>query len=447
MDFLNSKKALKMMAYIFSFVFIVLILLPLLYMGSLSLQDDVTIYSYPPHILPVAPKSVSIVIDYSKYRNKSNEVLKDLVLRDSTVAMYSTIYELNKTVIGEIKVYGTLNGKIIYYSRAHGMLLNIERQYGIYKMSSITPQVLFYDNKYLTSVKDIGYTFNPNGILNKKCNASLLGKNEISSIIENNFEGQYKISGDYRGSIVKSNLLLALENYKFYFRLPAYQYPDISSIKKYSFLAFMFNTILTIAWATICQVSLTSLSAYPLSRLLSKKTADRVMMFFLVTLMIPWVCIMIPQLLMMKSFGFDNSYKGMLFPWLLPAPFYIFLFKGFFDKIPSAYFEAAKIDGAGELYTFFKICMPMSKPIISLIALQAFISGWGDFMWYYLVANKPNLWTMNVAMYTMGASTGAVVRENFLMGLSFVTILPILIAVAVFSKQIKASVISAGIKG
>lgn len=60
--------------------------------------------------------------------------------------MYSTIYELNKTVIGEIKVYGTMDGKTIYYSRAHGQLLNLERQAGVYKLTGATPKVLLFDN-------------------------------------------------------------------------------------------------------------------------------------------------------------------------------------------------------------------------------------------------------------------------------------------------------------
>lgn len=447
MGIFNSEKGLKVIAYAFNFIFIIIIALPLLYMASLSLQDDVTIYSYPPHILPVAPKSISIVIDYSKYKDNTEGKIKDLILRDSTVAMYSTIYELNKTVVGEIKVFGIMDGKTIFFSRAHSLMLKVQRQYGVYKASTATPAVLFANNRYLKSVDEIGYNFNINGIDNKNYDKSSLGKDDISGVISDNFNGAYKINGDYKGTSTGTNILLAIENYKYYFLMPTYQFSNIPVIKQFSFLAFMFNTLLTIIWAVFCQVTLTSLTAYPLSRLLSKKVSDRVMMFFLVTMMIPWVCIMIPQLLLMKGFGFYNTYQGMLFPWLLPAPFFILLFKGFFDTIPSAYFEAAKIDGAGEMYTFLKICMPMSKPIITLIALQSFIYGWSDFMWYYLVANKPNLWTLNVAMYTLGAAQGAAIRQNFLMGLSFITILPVLIVVAIFSKQIKSGVLSSGVKG
>ncbi|HEY5587101.1 MAG TPA: carbohydrate ABC transporter permease [Ruminiclostridium sp.] len=448
MGLLNSEKSLKTIAYIFSSIFIILIFIPLIYMGILSLQDDITIYSVPPKLLPVAPTSINIVIDYTKYKAESEAQLKDLILRDSTVAMYSTIYELNKTVIGEIKVYGIMDGKTIYYSRSHGLLLKLERQAGVYKLIAATPKVLLADNRYLKSAKDIGYSFNINGIRNKSYNSSTLGKDNISSVIGNNLNGTYKISGDYKGSIINTNILLAIENYKYYFLAPTFIYSGIPFIKQYSFLAFFFNTILTVVWATVCQVVLCSISAYPLARLLKKRTSDLVMIFFLATMMIPWICIMIPQLILMRNLGFENSYAGMLFPWLLPAPFYILLFKGFFERIPSSFFEAAKIDGAGEWYIFTKICMAMSKPIITLITLQAFISGWGDFMWYYLIANRPELWTLNVAMYTIGGSSGGtgLVKQNFIMGLAFIMVLPVLVLVAIFSKQIKVSVISSGIK-
>jgi ABC-type glycerol-3-phosphate transport system permease component len=447
MGILNSDKGLKIVAHVLSFIFVLVIILPLFYMANLSLQDDVAIYSTPPHFLAVPPQSISIVIDYTKHKDKSEDEIKDIVLRDSTVAMYSTIYELNKTIIGEIKVYGMMDGKTIYYSRAHSLFLRVQNQYGIYKGTAVTPRVLFFNDRYIESTKAIGYTFDLSGIPDRKYNNSLLGSREESSQIGENLNGSYKIEGDYKGGILKSNFFLALENYKYYFLMPTYRFATVPMVKKLSYFAFLFNTFITIIWATITQVSIPSLCAYPLARLLKKKIADRVMMFFLATLMIPWVCIMIPQLILMTDFGFRDSYAGMLFPWLLPAPFYIFLFKGFFEQIPSAYFEAAKIDGASEWFIFTKVCMPMSKPIITLVALQAFISGWGDFMWYYLIANKTSLWTMNVAMYTLGASPGSVTRQNFIMGLSFITILPVLVVVTIFAKQIKQGVISSGVKG
>ena len=440
----KSEKGLKVVSYIMTSIFLVLIIIPLIYIISLSLQDESAIYSYPPRLLPPAGESISIVIDYSKYKDKAEAELKDMMLKDSALAMYSTIYEFNKDTIGEVKVYGTIDGKTVYYSRAHGLMLKLQVQYGIYYMSQISSKVLLTENRYKISANKIGYTFNYDGV-NKNYDNAKLGKDRFNSKIGEYLNTNFKTSGMYQGTVVSQNYLLLLENYKYYYMMPQYVYKNFPNIVNYSFFAFMFNTLLTVVWATLCQIILSALTAYPLSRLFSKKVSNRILLFFLATLAIPFVTIMIPQMQLMMSWGMYNNYAGMLFPWLVPAPFFIFLYKGFFDRIPSSFFDAAKIDGASELYTFMKICIPMSKPIVAIIALQAFIGGWTDFFWYFLVANKPNLWTLNVAVYSISQLTQ--VRQNFLMGLSVVTIIPVLTVAAIFSKQIKNSIVSSGIKG
>ncbi len=440
----NSEKRLKIVAYVLSFLFLFMIAFPLIYIVSLSFQDDNEIYSYPPGIVPEAGTSIAIVLDYSKYGDRTEEELKDLILKDSTLAMYSTVYELDKEKISEVKVYGTLDGRTVYYSRAHGLMLRLQLQYGVYFQARVSAKVLLANENYKKSAEVLGYKFDPDGI-DENVGRPLLKEDKYNAAAGEYLNSKYEINGAYQGTVSRQSYLLLLENYKYYYLTPTYLFKNIPAIKKYSFLAFMFNTVLTFVWAVICQVGLCSVSAYPLSKLLRKKVADMVLLYFLATLMIPFVCIMIPQLLLMKDMGMYNNYAGMLFPWLLPSPFYIYLFKGFFDRIPSAYFDAARIDGASELYTFLNICIPISKPIIALIALQSFITGWGDFFWYFLVANKQDLWTLNVAIYTIAKSTQ--VRQNLLMGLSIVTILPVLAVTAVFSKQIKASVIFSGIKG
>lgn len=441
----KSEKRAKVISYIVTFFFLIILVFPLFYIISLSVQGENAIYSYPPQIVPPAAQSVSIVLDYSKEKNLPEEKLKDTILRDSTLAMYSTIYELNKDNIQEIKVYGVQDGKTIYYSRAHGLALKFQMQYGIYYQCRILPDVLLYGDRYLKSSENIGYSFNPNG-LGETYDKSRLGKNKFNGEIEKYLNKDFKTTGNFVGTSQRVNNLLMLENFKYYYQVPQVIYKDFENIRKYSFFAFMGNTLLTLIWTILCQVFIPAITAYPLSKLLSKRTANYILLFFLATMMIPFVVIMVPQLLLMKSFHMFNNYVGMLFPALAPAPFNIYLYKGFFDRIPSSYFDAARIDGANEVFTFSKICMPMSKPIIILITLQSFIWGWSDFFWYYLVANKPNLWTLNVAIYTFSQMPDQI-KQNFLMGISLATILPVLILTAVFSKQIKQSVMGAGIKG
>ena len=176
--------------------------------------------------------------------------------------------------------------------------------------------------------------------------------------------------------------------------------------------------------------------------------------------MVPFASIMLPQLIMYKQMGAYNNYVALLLPFLYPYGFYVYLYKGFFDQIPASYFEAAELDGfskwaqfryiteldgAGSFYLYSKICMPLSKPIISLIALQTFIGNWNDFFWAWLVTEDQKLWTLNVALYNI--SNNVATKQNALMGLAVVTITPVILLSILFSKQLKQSIVASGVKG
>ena len=89
--------------------------------------------------------------------------------------------------------------------------------------------------------------------------------------------------------------------------------------------------------------------------------------------------------------------------------------------------------------------MPLSKPIIALIALQVFLGNWNDFFWAWLVTEKQDLWTLNVALYNI--SNNVSTKQNALMGIAFVTILPVILLSLIFSKQLKESIMASGVKG
>ena len=89
--------------------------------------------------------------------------------------------------------------------------------------------------------------------------------------------------------------------------------------------------------------------------------------------------------------------------------------------------------------------MPLSKPIISLIALQTFIGNWNDFFWAWMVTEDQNLWTLNGALYNI--SNNVSTKQNALMGLAVVTITPVILLSILFSKQLKQSIVASGVKG
>lgn len=440
----KSDKCFKIITYIFTIIFSLIILFPLSLMVSNSLKDDTQIYETPPKLLPGKAKSVAVTIDYSKIKNKGSEYILDAMEKDSTIAMYSIIYEMNDQGIQEIKMFGNIDGKTVFYTRAHKMRLQAEKGFGVYGQTSINKKTLIMNDRYKKSAELIGYEFNLNGL--DKDFYKQGDNNEYNDTIKTILCNKFGIEGDFQNTRLASNSLLLLENFKYYFLMPTYVYGGASSfIKKYSFFGFMFNTLILVVASLLLQVFLCSITGFSLSRLFPKKTSNFLLLFFMGSQMVPFICIMIPQLIMYKNMGFYNNYAGLIVPYLYPYALFIYLYKGFFDQIPGGLLEAARIDGASSTYIYSRVFMPLSKPITSIVILQAFLGSWNDFFWPYLVTRNEKMWTLNVALYNLSSNPD--VKQNFTMGLSIVTIIPVIILTIIFSNQIKQSISSTGIKG
>lgn len=433
----------KGVAYVLNIFFTILILFPLAFMISNSVKDDIAIYDMPPSFIPKSPNSVEIVVDYSDDVKEESEKLKGRVIKDCALAMFSTLYEFDRSSIGEIKYYGIMNGKTIFYSRSHRAHLKLEADYGIYKGIQVNKNTISLNNKHIDEMDKIGYLFNTDGI-DKNYNS--FENSDFSKQMEEKFNDNYDLDGQFKGVAVKKSPLLMFENFKYYLQSPSYVFNSDAFIKKFSFFAFFYNTIFGIVVVLIIQVGLCGITAYGLSKLFDKRTSDLLLLFFLATLMIPYISIFIPTLKLIQTLGIDKGYLAMFFPHLCPSAFFIFIYKGFFDQLPSSLFDAARIDGAGEWYTFLRICLPLSKPIMGVIALNAFFNEWGNFFWYFIVANDtPRYWTINLAIYEL--SINPTTKQNLLMGISVVMAIPILLLTIFLSDKIKESIAMAGIKG
>lgn len=342
----------------------------------------------------------------------------------------------------EVQFYGTRDGKTVFHSRAHQMKLQMECDYGIFTRSAIKKEVILHGDRYLRASESIGYEFDLNGI-SKECPEGLGSyfKESVTELINE----KYPLTGKLVSVGDKRNNWLNVESFKYYLQMPGYIYPKNETIAKFGFMTFVGNSVIVIGFAMIAQVILCSVCAFVISRLLTPRAGKVVLMFFMGAMMVPFASIMLPQLVMYREMGAYNNYAALLLPFLYPYGFYVYLYKGFFDQIPGSYFEAASLDGASNLYLYSKICMPLSKPIISLIALQTFIGNWNDFFWAWMVTEDQNLWTLNVALYNI--SNNVSTKQNALMGLAVVTITPVILLSILFSKQLKQSIVASGVKG
>ena len=438
----KSERFLKIVAVTVSLLFAALMLYPLIFAVSSAMKDNSQIYKVPPKLLPGKANSVSFVLDYTGQEFQNAEEMKDQMLKDNVLVMFGTNFKFADQSIMEIHVYGTREGKTLFHSRAHQMKLQMECDYGIYKRTAIKKEILLHDDRYVRACESIGYEFDEKGI-DKVPEEGLADdfQDQIAPVIQE----KYTTAGTLVSIGNRSKNLLSLESFKYYLDMPAYIYPQSERVVKYGFLTFVMNSVIVIGFAMIAQVILCSVCAFVISRQLSQRAGKFVLMFFLGGMMIPFASIMLPQLIMYREMGAYNNYAALLLPFLYPYGFYVYLYKGFFDQIPGSYFEAAALDGAGSWYLYSRICMPLSKPIISLIALQTFIGNWNDFFWAWLVTENQNLWTLNVALYNISNNAGT--KQNALMGLAVVTITPVILLSILFSRQLKQSIVASGVKG
>ena len=438
----KSERFLKIVAVTVSLLFAALMLYPLVFAVSSAMKDNSQIYKVPPKLLPGKANSVSFVLDYTGQEFQNAEEMKDQMLKDNVLVMFGTNFKFADQSIMEIHVYGTREGKTLFHSRAHQMKLQMECDYGIYKRTAIKKEILLHDDRYVRDCESIGYEFDEKGI-DKVPEEGLADdfQDQIAPVIQE----KYTTAGTLVSIGNRTKNLLSLESFKYYLDMPAYIYPQSERVVKYGFLTFVMNSVIVIGFAMIAQVILCSVCAFVISRQLSQRAGKFVLMFFLGGMMIPFASIMLPQLIMYREMGAYNNYAALLLPFLYPYGFYVYLYKGFFDQIPGSYFEAAALDGAGSWYLYSRICMPLSKPIISLIALQTFIGNWNDFFWAWLVTEDQNLWTLNVALYNISNNAGT--KQNALMGLAVVTITPVILLSILFSRQLKQSIAASGVKG
>lgn len=164
----------------------------------------------------------------------------------------------------------------------------------------------------------------------------------------------------------------------------------------------------------------------------------------LVTMMIPMQVLLVPLFQMMASIGWIDSYQAVIVPFLANT-FGIFLMRQGFLSFPETLVEAARIDGAGELRTFYTIVVPVARPQIAALIIYTFIGQWNSFIWPLLMLNTEDKYTIPVALNTMKGLT-RVDYSGLMLG-SLLATLPLMILFLVFQKQFVAGLLGGAVKG
>lgn len=166
------------------------------------------------------------------------------------------------------------------------------------------------------------------------------------------------------------------------------------------------------------------------------------------TMMIPMIVRLIPLFLIFKRLGWINTFYPLTVPEFFGNPFFIFLVRQFYRNIPFDISDSARIDGCSEMGIWYKVMLPLSKPVVAAVIIFAFQRVWNDFLAPLIYLNKTEMKTLSLGLQALTGGTGeAVELYNFLMAACTTFVLPMIIIFIFAQKYFMRGVIMTGIKG
>jgi ABC-type glycerol-3-phosphate transport system permease component len=191
-------------------------------------------------------------------------------------------------------------------------------------------------------------------------------------------------------------------------------------------------------------VLVTAMGAYALVRRPDLPGFAILRYVFLVTIMYPYMLLVIPVYVVMFKLGLLGSYAGIIL-FLALGPIQFFLFEQFFRAIPKEVIEAGLMDGAGELTILFRLVMPMAMPVTATVALVTFLLNWSQWFPVLIISRSPDTYTLPVALLAMNTELGA----NFqgIMALAVITTLPVAIVFLLAQKRVMQGMAAGAVKG
>jgi len=218
-------------------------------------------------------------------------------------------------------------------------------------------------------------------------------------------------------------------------------YRDV--FRRTDFLRYLVNSLFITGVVVVCGLAVNSFAGYAFARL---KFRGRNVLFLVVLslLVVPFESIAVPLFYQISIMGLRDTYMAQIVPFIADA-FLIFLFYSFFIGLPKELEEAARIDGASVLRTFFTIVLPNTKPVFATAAILSFLTRWGAYLWPMLVTIGPDVRPLPVAITTF--YTLPPLQWGDIMAFGVMMVSPVLVVFLIFQRWFIQSIATSAIKG
>jgi multiple sugar transport system permease protein len=218
-------------------------------------------------------------------------------------------------------------------------------------------------------------------------------------------------------------------------------YQDV--FQRVNFGQFFLNSVFITSLVVLAGLLVNSLAGYALARL-RWRGRTQLLLVVLALMIIPFEAIAVPLFLQITLLGWRNTYLAQILPFIANA-FSIYLFYTFFIGLPKELEEAARIDGASIIRTFFEIIVPISQPVFATVAILTFLTQWGSFLWPSMVTIDDRVRPLPVAIAAF--QTLPPLQWGDIMSFGVMMVAPILLIFLLFQQWFVAGVASTGTKG
>ncbi len=210
-------------------------------------------------------------------------------------------------------------------------------------------------------------------------------------------------------------------------------------------LGNMVNSVVTVAVGTLMIVVLSAMSGYVFARL-EFPLKNFLFMLMLALMMVPGVLTLTPSFKLIQRLGLKNTWWALWFPWASGGQVMgMYLCRTFISGQPASLFESARIDGATEFQAFYRIAVPLAKPILATLVVMNMISLYGDFIWPLLVIDSNSKQVISVAIQTYSSSTGTSNYGAMIAGFTMATV-PLLVMFMLSSRLYIEGITSGAVK-
>lgn len=207
---------------------------------------------------------------------------------------------------------------------------------------------------------------------------------------------------------------------------------------------YALNSIVITTASTIVGILVTALGAYALVRRPDYWFFRLLRMGFMVTIMYPYMLLVIPVYIVMYKLGLLGSYSGIIL-FLALGPIQFFLFEEFFRTIPKSILEAAVIDGASEARILFSVVVPLAMPVVATASIITFLLNWAQWLPVMVVSKSPDTYTLPVALMNINGELG--VNFQGVMALSVLTTIPVTLFFLIAQRRVMSGMTAGAVKG